>query len=147
MSGMMRLHVGHDALGDSQSGARNMKQQEHRQGKHGQETRERQDEPVTPSRRERPTIHFSQLPEDTSGGRTATEWNYSRREAGRLLGEGREGKWVLIKGEEIVGIWDTQAEVDQNRLQRFRMQDVLIQQIRTYEPLLTGPTYARRCRS
>src|SRR6516162_4744338 len=58
-----------------------------------------------------PTIHYTDLPEDTSsGGRIAIEWNYYRREVGRLLAEGHEGKWVLIKGQEVVGIWDTEAE-------------------------------------
>jgi hypothetical protein len=85
--------------------------------------------------------------EDTAGGRTATEWNYYRREVGRLLADGYENKWVLIKGETIVGIWNTQAEADQFRLQRFLMQDVLLQQVRTHEPVLRGPTYLRLCRS
>ncbi len=113
----------------------------------GQETREGHGTHAAQRVSDRPTIHFTQLPEDTSGGRTAAEWNYYRREVGRLLAEGHEGKWVLIHGEEIVGIWDTQAEADQIRLQRFLMQDVLVQQIRTHEPVLRGPTYLRLCRS
>jgi hypothetical protein len=113
----------------------------------GEETREGRGTPAAQRLPEPPTIHFTQLPEDTTGGRTATEWNYYRREVARLLAEGHEGKWVLIKGEEIVGIWDTQGEADQIRLQRFLMQDVLLQQIRTHEPVLRGPTYLRLCRS
>jgi hypothetical protein len=93
-----------------------------------------------PRRLERPTIHFTQLPGDTSGGRGATEWNYYLREVGRLLADGHEGRWVLIKGEEVVGIWDTEAEANRIRLQRFLMQDVLIHQIRTHEPVLRGLT-------
>jgi hypothetical protein len=92
-------------------------------------------------------VHFTQLPADTSGGRTAAEWNYYRRELGRLLAEGHEGKWILIKGEQIVGIWNSQAEADQVRLQRFLMQDVLVQQVRSNEPVLHGPTCTRLCHS
>ena len=41
----------------------------------------------------------------------------------------------------------TSDEADQIRLQRFLMQDVLLQQVRTHEPVLRGPTYLRLCRS
>jgi len=54
---------------------------------------------------------------------------------------------VLIKGEEIVGIWDTQKEADQVRAQRFLKQDVLIQQVLSREPVLRGPTFFRLCPS
>jgi hypothetical protein len=93
------------------------------------------------------TIHYTELPADTSGGRGAVEWNFYRREVGRLLAEGHEGKWVLIKGEEIVGIWDTRDEAKAVALERFPMQDILVQQILTREPVLRGPTYWRLCRS
>ena len=53
------------------------------------------------------TIHFSTLP-DGKPGSNNQDWNVYRREVGRLLAEGNEGRWVLIQGEEIVGIWDTE---------------------------------------
>jgi hypothetical protein len=28
----------------------------------------------------------------------------------QLLADGHESRWVLIKGEEIIGIWDTEEE-------------------------------------
>ena len=40
------------------------------------------------------------------------EWNFYRREVGRLLAEGQEGSWLLIKGDDIIGIWDTQEEAE-----------------------------------
>ncbi len=100
-----------------------------------------------PRRLEPPTIHYTQLPRDSSGGRGATEWNAYLREVGRLLAEGHEGRWVLIRGEAVVGIWDTEAEANRIRLEHFLMQDVLIHQIRTHEPVLRGPTYLRLCRN
>lgn len=42
--------------------------------------------------RDWPTIHYSELPEDTSDRSTAKEWNFYRREVGRLLADGHEGK-------------------------------------------------------
>lgn len=110
------------------------------------ETAERmRGEPLPPV--ERPTIHYTELPENTSNRPIAKEWNFYRREVGRLLAEGHEGKWVLIKGEEIVGIWDTEEEADRVRLQKFLMQDVLIHQVLSREPVLHGPTCVRLCRS
>ena len=96
---------------------------------------------------ERPTMHWTELAEVTPGSRIATEWNFYRNQVGRLLAEGQEGRWVLIKGEEIIGMWDTEKEADQVRVQRFLKQDVLIHQVLTREPVLRGPTYFRLCPS
>ena len=96
---------------------------------------------------DRPTIHWTDLAEAPPGSRIATEWNFYLKQVGRLLAEGHEGRWVLIKGEEIIGIWDTQKEADQVRVQRFLKQDVLIHQVLTFEPVLRGPTYFRLCPS
>ncbi len=94
--------------------------------------------PPTP---ERPTIHYTELPEDKSGDSPARDWNFYRREIARLLAQGHEGKWVLIKNEKIIGMWNTKEEADRVRLQDYLLQDVLIHEIRTREPLLRGPTF------
>src|SRR5436190_3972401 len=77
----------------------------------------------------RPTLHYTELPENTSGGPLSTEWNYYRQIIGRLLAEGHEGKWVLIQGNELIGIWETEAECDRERLKRFLMQPVFMKQV------------------
>jgi hypothetical protein len=91
-----------------------------------------------------PTIHYSELPEDLSNGSIAAEWNYYRREVGRLLAEGNEGRWVLIKGEEIIDIWETEEEANHVRLERFFMQHVLMKQIHEWEPVSRGGGYNRQ---
>jgi len=83
---------------------------------------------------ERRTIHWTQLPEDT--GPLATESNCYRREVGRLLVEGHENRWVLIKGDKIIGIWDTRQEAFAAADERFFRQAVLVKQILEWEPLL-----------
>jgi hypothetical protein len=93
----------------------------------------------------RPTIHCTELPEDTSDHPSAKEWNIYRREVGRLLAEGHEGRWVLIKDEAIIGIWDAEEEAKAVALERYLMQPVLIHQVLTREPVLRGPTYFRLC--
>ena len=95
---------------------------------------------------EPPTIHFSELPEAKPDSPLYHEWNFYRRIIGRLLAEGHEGKWLLIKREELIGIWDTQADADAVRLDRFLMQPVLMKRILTREPLL-HIGYNRLCRS
>src|SRR5262245_35860930 len=93
---------------------------------------------------ERLSIHYTELAPGLLGSPIATEWDFYRGEVSRLLAEGHEGKWVLIKGEQVVGIWDTEEEADQVRLQRYLMQPVLLKQVLTWEPVLRGGGYFRR---
>jgi hypothetical protein len=73
-----------------------------------------------------------------------SEWNLFRREWPRLLAEGHEGSWVLIKGEEIIGVFATREEARGVGLRRFGLTTMLIQQIlRWYKPLQQG--YSRQC--
>jgi hypothetical protein len=95
----------------------------------------------------RATIDYTELPEDTSDNPIARDWNCYRREAGRLLADGHEGKWVLIKGEEVVGIWATREEAKKVAVERYLMQPVLIRQVLRREPILRGPTLFRQCHS
>jgi hypothetical protein len=83
------------------------------------------------------TIHWTELPEDT--GPMASESNCYRREVGRLLAEGQEGRWILIKGQEIIGIWATREEAFAEASQRYLRQQVLVKQILEWEPLLRLP--------
>jgi len=90
-------------------------------------------------------VHYSELPEDVAGDPIARDWNFYRREVGRLLAEGHEGKWVLIKGEEIVGIGDTEGEAKAEAVEHYLMMPVLIHQVLVHEPVLRTPTFRYRC--
>jgi hypothetical protein len=83
-----------------------------------------------------PTIHYTQLQAAPTGSPLATEWNFYRQSVGRLLADGHEGKWLLITQEQIVGIWDTEAQAQKVRLERFLMKPVLLKQILAHEPIL-----------
>jgi len=90
-----------------------------------------------PSPAERPKgIHYTELPEGKPGGVLANEWNTYRREVGRLLSEGQTGRFVLIKDEEIIGLYDTWDAAREVGLQRFLMQPFLVHEIRAEEPYL-----------
>jgi len=79
-------------------------------------------------------IHYTELPSARADSPLASEWNLYRREAGCLLAEGHENRWVLIKGEEIIGIWDTEEDARGAALQKYLMQPCLIHQVRSREP-------------
>jgi hypothetical protein len=51
------------------------------------------------------------------------------RELPRLLEEGHEGRFVLIKGDQVVSIWDTSDDVYQAGRERFGLQPFLGQPI------------------
>jgi hypothetical protein len=92
----------------------------------------------------RRAIHWTELTKDTDGP-LMTEWNFYLREIGRLLAEGQENRWLLIKGENIVGIWDTRDEAFAVASERFFRQAVLVKQIVEWEPLIKLPTFMYRC--
>ncbi len=84
------------------------------------------------------TIHYTELPPGRPGEALTVEWDFYRREAGRLLAEGHEGRWVLIKGEEIIGIFDTCDAARDEAYRRFLIprQPYLMHQIQTRERVL-----------
>ena len=84
----------------------------------------------------RPTIHWTGLPDITTGSPVATQWIVYRQEVGRLLVEGHEGKWGLNEGEQIIGIYELFQDAYQVALEKYLAHPVLIQQVRTREPIL-----------
>jgi hypothetical protein len=85
---------------------------------------------------EQPTVYYTDLPAGSADSQIANEWNTYRREVGQLLAEGHENRWVLIKGDQIIGIWDTCEEAKAIALRKYLMQPCLIQQVRRYEPIV-----------
>jgi hypothetical protein len=86
----------------------------------------------------RPTqIHYTELPR-SQPGREWVEWETYRREVGRLLAEGLEGKSVLIKNETIIGIYDSMDEARDEGYRRYLLNGFLIHQIKTWEKVHSG---------
>jgi hypothetical protein len=83
-----------------------------------------------------PEIQHTQLPEDHSGGPLAREWNVYRREIGRLLAEGQEGRFILIKGEDVLGLFDSWDAARAAGLKRFLREPFFVHPIRASEPHL-----------
>ena len=93
-----------------------------------------------------PTIHYTELPPGRPGSPLYAEWETYRREVGRLLAQGHEGRWILIKGEEIIGIWDTHDEaLHEGNVRYFipRGEGFMIHEIQTRERVIRGPLSPR----
>ncbi len=56
------------------------------------------------------------------------------RELPRLLDEGHAGRHALIKGDEILSIWDTQGDAIQAGRERFGMDPIYVKTIDPRDP-------------
>ncbi len=83
-----------------------------------------------------PAIHYMDLPAAEAGAPLAQEWDIYRREVGRLLAEGHQGRHVVIKGTQIIGIFDTWQEAREAGLKLFRLEPFFVHPIRDREPFL-----------
>ncbi len=81
-------------------------------------------------------IPCTDLPEASPDSPLFVEWNTYRREVGRLLAEGEQGRFVLIKGERIVGRYPTEREALGSGYRMFPCQAFLVHQVLEREPLL-----------
>jgi hypothetical protein len=91
----------------------------------------------------RNTIHYTQLPDVPPDDQHYREWNTYRREMPRLLAEGHEGDWVLIKGDEIVGFFATFSEAANAGDTRFLLEPFMVKRVHEYEPLLSNLIFVR----
>jgi hypothetical protein len=83
-----------------------------------------------------PKIHYTEMPAPPPDSPLAVEWSTFRRELGCLLAEGHEGKHVLIKGDRIVGIWDTFDEAVSEGRRMFPSQPIAVQLIAEWQPVI-----------
>lgn len=81
-------------------------------------------------------VHYTEFLEARPGDPLAEEWNTYRREVGRLLAEGQEGRHVLVKGQEIIGIFDTSEAAHEAGLKRYLREPFFVHAIRAEEPYL-----------
>ena len=101
-------------------------------------------QPLSPV--ERPTIHYTELPEASPDSPLHKAWNTYRREVGRLLAEGHEGKHVLIKDDAVVGLYESWDAAREAGLQRYVLSPFLVHQVQTREPILRLRGHNLPCR-
>ncbi len=86
------------------------------------------------------------LPDAGTGVTLAAEWQTYKREAARLLAEGHQGRFALIKNDTVLSVWDTEGDAFQaGRLQLGR-EPFMVHRIQVVErPVRFG--YYRPCNS
>jgi hypothetical protein len=82
------------------------------------------------------SVHYTALPSAMPGEAFAEEWNTYRQEVGRLLSEGQEGRYILIKGKQIIGICETWTQAREEGLKRYQSELFFVHEIRVNEPHL-----------
>lgn len=93
-------------------------------------------DPEAERSREEATVAADQLPDAPADSSTRAEWGAFRRELPRLLAEGLAGRFALLKGDAIAGVYPTFDEAAHVGRERYRLQPFLVQPIRDREPLL-----------
>jgi hypothetical protein len=56
------------------------------------------------------------------------------RELPRLLAEGHAGRYALLKGDEVLSVWDTQRDVLQAGYERFGLEPFAVKKIDARDP-------------
>lgn len=76
----------------------------------------------------KPVIHI-----DERGERALKQYRHEiltyLREVPRLLEEGEEGRYALLKGDEILSIWDTQSDAIQAGVDKFGLEPICVLKI------------------
>jgi hypothetical protein len=93
----------------------------------------------------RPSLPCTALPELAPGEVLQEEWNTYRRGVAPLLAGGDEGRFVLIKGQHVIGVYDTWDAARVAGLERYAMEPFLVKRILAEEPLLRVRGYNRPC--
>src|SRR5437763_17055633 len=92
-----------------------------------------------------PGIPYGELPAAVPGEVFFAEWNAYLLEIGGLLAAGLEGKHVVIKGNEIIGVHDTWKAAREAGLKRFLDAPFFVHPIRAEEPYVRLPGISYRC--
>ncbi len=83
-----------------------------------------------------PPIHYTQLPPPPADSKNHREIQTFHRELPRLLAEGHEGKWALIKGDEVIGLYATFDEGCRAGWDRYDVQQFMVQPVREWQPVV-----------
>jgi hypothetical protein len=90
-----------------------------------------------------PTIHYTKMAEPQPDSPIFREVQTFRRELPRLLAEGHEGKWALVKGEEIIALFETLDEGHRAGREKYLFQPFIIQPVCEWQPLIRTLAYLR----
>lgn len=86
-------------------------------------------------------IHYTELVDPPADWVLFPEWKTFRAALPGLLAEGHDGKFALVKGDQIIGVFATLDEGVRAGRERYLMQPFMVQPIRTWEPMLRLSPY------
>jgi hypothetical protein len=91
-------------------------------------------------------IHYTEIGDLPSDHPIYLEYQTYRRALPDLLARGAEGKFALVKGDEIIGIFADEDEAFQIGYDKYLRQPFLVQPIREWEPVYRQ-FWSRLCRT
>jgi hypothetical protein len=91
------------------------------------------------NRTPRRTIHYTQLQDPAPDAVFAEEWRTWRREMPNLLATGFEGKYIVIKGNVILGPFEDLGAALAAGHQHYALERFQVRQVFEYEPILYTP--------
>jgi hypothetical protein len=69
----------------------------------------------------------------------AAEWKTYKREVARLLAEGHQGRFALVKGDDVVSTWDTWRDACQAGDEKFGHGSFMVHEIQEFERPIRTP--------
>jgi hypothetical protein len=82
---------------------------------------------------------IDEVPDIPEGEPFAEEWRAFKREVFRLVNDGMIGKFAVLKGEQLVGIWDTLSDAELAGRRQFGDAPFLVQEIQLHlKPMCRG---------
>src|SRR5205809_1077338 len=77
-------------------------------------------------------IRIDEVPDIPEAEPFAEEWKTFKREVFRLVNDGEIGKFAVLKGEQLVGVWDTLSDAELAGRRQFGDAPFLVQEIQLY---------------
>jgi hypothetical protein len=93
------------------------------------------------------TVPYTEIKDLPPSSPIYRESQIYRREMPRWLAEGREGKFVLIKGDEVIGLFEKEEDALAVGREKYLLGPFLVQQIRSREPVIRLPWLYWSCRT
>lgn len=72
------------------------------------------------------------VPDIPDGQPFCAEWRAFKREVVRLVNEGQAGRFALLKGDRLIGVWTTLHDAVLAGRQQFGAEPFLVQEIQLY---------------
>jgi hypothetical protein len=80
-------------------------------------------------------VHYTQVGPMSPGSRGEKEWAHYLRELPALLAAGKAGQFALVKGDEVIGLFSTRPDAQDEGNRRWPGQLFAVFEVREWEPV------------